>query len=248
MLTNNMGKLPLRGVFLAYDHGLEHGPTDFNELNVSPKYIIDLAKKAEVDALIFLKGSAMHYYNKKEIGIPLILKLNGKTRLYGGEPFSTQNTSVSEAIKIGAAAVGYTVYWGSKYEKYMVREFGKIEEEAHSLGLPVIMWSYPRGKTIPDDESPEIVAYAARAAFEMGADIVKLKYPDDDSKLDWIVKSADKTKVFLAGGKKLDTENIEQHVKKAIGSGFSGMAIGRNIWQSDNPVERIKELKSIIKD
>jgi class I fructose-bisphosphate aldolase len=248
MFIDNMEKLPLRGVFLAYDHGLEHGPTDFNELNVSPKYIIDLANKAEVDALILLKGSAMHYYNKKEINIPLILKLNGKTRLYGGEPFSTQSTSVSEAVKLGAAAVGYTIYWGSKYEKYMVREFGRIEEEAHSIGLPVVMWSYPRGKNIQDDEAPEIVSYAARAAFEMGADIVKLKYPDDDSNLEWIVKSADKTKVFLAGGKKLDTENIEQHVKKAIGAGFSGIAIGRNIWQSDNPVERIKEIKSVLKD
>ncbi len=238
----------MRGVFLAYDHGLEHGPTDFNELNVSPKYIIDIAQKSEVDALILLKGSARHYYDKKKISIPLILKLNGKTRLFDGEPFSTQNTSVEEAVKLGAAAVGYTIYFGSKYEKFMIREFGKIEEEAHSIGLPVIMWSYPRGKNIKDDESPEIVAYAARAAFELGADIVKLKYPDDDSKLNWVVKSADKTKVFLAGGKKLDDENILQHVKKAVDSGFSGIAIGRNIWQSDNPVERIKEIKSIVKD
>lgn len=241
-----MEKLPLHGVFLAYDHGLEHGPTDFNELNVSPKYIIDIATKAEVDALILLKGSARNYYDSKKVNIPLILKLNGKTRLYSGEPFSTQNTSVEEAVKLGAAAVGYTVYWGSKYEKFMVREFGRIEEEAHSLGLPVVMWSYPRGKTIKDDESPEIVSYAARAAFEMGADIVKLKYPDEDSKLDWVVKSADKTKVFLAGGKKLDSLNIEQHVKKAISAGFSGMAVGRNIWQSDNPVERIKAIKDIV--
>ena len=57
MFISSMEKLPLRGVFLAYDHGLEHGPTDFNELNVSPKYIIDLANKAEVDALILLKGN-----------------------------------------------------------------------------------------------------------------------------------------------------------------------------------------------
>ena len=242
-----MEKIPLKGVFLAYDHGLEHGPTDFNELNVSPKYIIDIAKKANVDAIILLKGSAMHYYNKKEIDIPLILKLNGKTRLYNGEPFSTQNTSVEEAVKLGASAVGYTIYWGSKYEKFMVREFGKIEEQAHSVGLPVIMWSYPRGKNIKDDESPDIIAYAARAAFEMGADIVKLKYPNDDSKLDWVVKSADKTRVFLAGGKKLDSINMEQHVKKAIDSGFSGIAIGRNIWQSDNPVERIQDIKNIVK-
>ena len=171
-------KFKMRGVFLAYDHGLEHGPTDFTDINVSPAYILDIAEKAEVDALILLKGGAKHYYSKK-ISIPLILKLNGKTALYGGEPFSTQNTSVQEAVKFGASAVGYTIYFGSKYEKYMIREFGKIEEEAHSIGLPVVMWSYPRGQGIKDDEAPNIVAYAARAAFELGADIVKLKYPND---------------------------------------------------------------------
>ncbi len=240
-----MTNFKMRGVFLAYDHGLEHGPTDFNDKNVSPKYIIDLAEKADVDALILLKGSARNYYNKNS-SIPLVVKLNSKTRLYEGEPFSTQNTSVTEAVKMGASAVGYTIYFGSKYEKFMVKEFGKIEEEAHSVGIPVIMWSYPRGTAVKDDETPEIVAYAARAAFELGADIVKLKYPNNDSNLEWIAKSGDKTKVFLAGGKKLDDENIEDHVKKAIKSGFSGVAVGRNIWQSDDPVDRIKRLKEIV--
>jgi DhnA-type fructose-1,6-bisphosphate aldolase and related enzymes len=140
-----MEKLPLSGVFLAYDHGLEHGPTDFNEVNVSPKYIIDLANKAEVDAIILLKGSAIHYYNKKNVNMPLILKLNGKTRLYEGEPFSTQNTSVEEAVKLGASAVGYTVYWGSKYEKYMLREFGKIEEKDTFFGTASYHVVIPQG-------------------------------------------------------------------------------------------------------
>jgi len=239
-------ELKMHGVFLAYDHGLEHGPTDFNDVNISPEYIIKIAKEAGVDAIILLKGSAMRFYSN-EIGIPLILKLNGKTNLYKGEPLSIQNTSVDEAIKLGAAAVGYTIYFGSKYEHIMIKEFGKIEEEAHSAGLKVVMWAYPRGSSIKNDESSEIVAYAARAAFELGADIVKLKYPEDDDNLEWIVKSAVKTKVFMAGGKKLDDDKIELRVKKAINAGFDGIAVGRNIWQSKDPVEKIKRLKEIIK-
>ncbi len=235
----------MSGVYLAYDHGMEHGPTDFNNKNVSPAYVIDIAKKAEVDALILLKGTARRYY-KKGISVPLVVKLNQKTRLCEGDPISTQVCSVKEAIDIGASAVGYTVYAGSEYEHIMLKEFGQIEEEAHKYGLPVIMWSYPRGKSIKDDESPEIVAYAARIAMEMGADIVKLKYPSDDSNLEWIVKSADKTKVFLAGGKALDDEGIEEHVKKAINAGFSGLAVGRNVFQSDDPVKRIKDIKEIV--
>jgi class I fructose-bisphosphate aldolase len=97
-----------------------------------------------------------------------------------------------------------------------------------------------------DDESPETTAYAARIALEMGADIVKIKYPDDDSKLKWIVKSAGKTKVFMAGGKAVTDEEFEEHVRHVINAGFSGVAVGRNIWQSDDPITRIKRIRSII--
>lgn len=234
----------MNGIYLAYDHGMEHGPSDFNDINVSPTFVIDLAKKAGVDALVLLKGSALKY--KKKIGVPLIIKLNQKTKLYGGEPISTQTCSVSEAIALGASAVGYTVYAGSKYEHLMLEEFGKIEEEAHKYGLPVIMWSYPRGESIKNDETPEIVAYAARIAFEMGADIVKLKYPNNDSNLSWIVKSADATKVFLSGGAPVDDKTFEDHVRKVMAAGFAGVAVGRNIFQSNDPLKRLKSIREII--
>lgn len=242
-----MGKneFKTQGVYLAYDHGMEHGPTDFNEKTVSPSRIVDIAEKAEADALILLKGTARSYY-KKGSGVPLVIKLNQKTKLRSGEPISTQVCSVEEAISLGASAVGYTVYAGSEYEHVMLQEFGRIEEEAHKHGLPVIMWSYPRGKAVADDESPEIVAYAARIALEMGADIVKLKYPNDDSNLKWIVESAGKTKVFMAGGKTVTDEAFEDHVRKVSSAGFAGVAVGRNVWQSDDPIKRIKEIKDII--
>ncbi len=238
-------KFKMNGLYLAYDHGMEHGPRDFNEKTVSPANIIDIAKKAEVDALVLLKGTARAYY-KKSMGLPLIVKLNQKTNMRGGEPLSTQTCSVKEAIDLGASAVGYTVYSGSEYEQIMLQEFSKIEEEAHNYGLPVIMWSYPRGKAVTDDESPETVAYAARIALEMGADIVKLKYPNDDSKLKWIVKSAGKTKVFMAGGKAVTDEKFEDNVRAVISAGFSGIAVGRNIWQSDDPIKRIKKIREIM--
>lgn len=234
-----------RGIYLAYDHGMEHGPTDFNDKNVSPAYILDIAKRAEVDAVILLKGSAKQYY-KKDNGVPLILKLNQKTRLYDGEPISSQVCSVKEAIKLGASAVGYTVYSGSKYEHIMLEEFGRIEEEATKYGLPTVMWSYPRGESVKDDTSGENLAYAARIAMEMGADVVKLKYPSDETSLGWIVKAADKTHVFLAGGKETSDDEFEAHVKNVISAGFSGVAVGRNVWQSDNPVGRIKKIRAII--
>jgi class I fructose-bisphosphate aldolase len=99
----NLQKLLTKGkaIFLAYDQGLEHGPTDFNDKNVDPLYIIDIAKKGKFNAVIFQKGIAEKYNNEiKKTKIPLIVKLNGKTNLRKGEPISAQNCSVEEAINL----------------------------------------------------------------------------------------------------------------------------------------------------
>ena len=117
-----------KALFLAYDQGLEHGPTDFNDKNVDPNYIIEIAKKGKYTGIIFQKGIAKKY--KKEITaskVPLIVKLNGKTNLVKGEPISRQLCTVREAVKLGAAAVGYTIYIGSQRESIMMQEFEKIQ-------------------------------------------------------------------------------------------------------------------------
>jgi len=138
-----------KAFFLAYDQGLEHGPTDFNDKNVDPNYIIDIAKKGKYTGIIFQKGIAEKYNSEiKKSKIPLIVKLNGKTNLVKGDPVSIQLCTVKEAIKLGAVAVGYTIYIGSIHENKMLNEFEKIEKEAHSLGMPVVLWIYPRGKSI----------------------------------------------------------------------------------------------------
>src|SRR3989344_2426219 len=178
----SVSKLMTRGktLILAYDQGLEHGPEkDFNDLNADPLYIINIAKKGRFNALAVQKGIAEKY--NKEIRsskIPLIIKLNGKTKLSKGEPMSTQLCSVEEAIKLGATAVGYTIYLGSEREPEMLSEFEKIQEEAHSKGIPVVVWMYPRGKNVSKKINRELMSYAARAALELGADIAKIQYSD----------------------------------------------------------------------
>jgi class I fructose-bisphosphate aldolase len=232
-------------ILLAYDQGLEHGPTDFNDKNVDPAYIMELAEKGQFNGIIFQKGIAEKYY-KKESNIPLIVKLNGKTKLEKGDPISHQLCSVKEAIDLGATGVGYTIYVGSKHEGEMFEEFAKIVEEAHNNKMPVIVWMYPRGENIKDEFDKDILAYAARIALELGADIVKMKYNKNQDDLKWIVKSAGKTKVIIAGGSKLSDEELLKEVREEIGAGTSGLAIGRNIWQRDNPYEIIGKLKEII--
>ncbi|OLB45439.1 hypothetical protein AUI07_07760 [archaeon 13_2_20CM_2_53_6] len=89
-----------KGLLLAYDQGFEHGPsTDFNEKNIDPNYILDIALKGQFTGVVFHKGIAEKYYSGK---IPLIIKLNGKTSLPKGEPISSQVCSVEEALSLGA--------------------------------------------------------------------------------------------------------------------------------------------------
>lgn len=236
-----------KALFLAYDHGLEHGPADFNDKDVNPKYIIEIAKKEKYTAMIFQKGIVEKY--KKEIKkskIPLIIKLNGKTNLYKGEPLSRQLCTVKEAINLGASAIGYTIYAGSEYESTMLMEFEKIEREAHSKGVPVVVWIYPRGKSVKGRSSREIMAYAARMGLELGADIVKLKYNGNPKDLKWAVEAAGKTKIVIAGGVKKNEEKFLKDVKDIMKAGAAGLAVGRNVWQHKNPEKLTEKIKKII--
>jgi len=236
-----------KAFFLAYDQGLEHGPTDFNDKNVNPSYILDIAKKGKYTGVVLQKGIARKY--KKEIKktkAPLIIKLNGKTSLVEGEPVSRQLCTVNEARKLGADAVGYTIYLGSKYESIMIKEFAKIQREAHKAGLPVIAWIYPRGRGVKGKKSGELMAYSARIGLEIGADIIKIRYNGNIKDLAWAVKSAGKTKVVVAGGVKKGEKVLLKQVKEIMKAGCVGLAIGRNIWQAKKPLDVTKKIKKII--
>jgi class I fructose-bisphosphate aldolase len=245
----SFSKISTKGkfLFLSYDQGLEHGPTDFNDKNVDPKYIIDIAKKGKYNAVVFQKGIAEKYQNEiKKSKIPLIVKLNGKTGLVKGDPVSAQLTSVSEALKLGAKAVGYTIYIGSIHESEMLAQFEQIEREAHAKGIPVVAWIYPRGKSIEGKKESELMAYATRVGLEIGADIIKIHPVGNLNDFKWAVKSAGKAKVVSAGGHKTSEKELLIEIKNYMKAGFSGMAIGRNVWQNKNPLELTKKIKKVI--
>jgi len=233
-------------LILAYDQGFEHGPTDFDLINVDPDYIFRIALEGGYNALAVQAGIAEKYRTQEYKKIPLIIKLNGKTALSKGDPLSLQHTTVKYALKLGAIAVGYTIYLGSEHEQTMFREFSRICEEAHSLGIPVVCWMYPRGAGVSNEFSTEILAYAARVAMELGADIVKLKYNGDVNAMKWVVKCAGKTKVVIAGGPHVSEQDFEKLTHDAISSGAAGMAVGRNVWQDKTPLILTKNLKEII--
>jgi class I fructose-bisphosphate aldolase len=234
-----------RSVILAYDQGLEHGPSsDFDNRNVDPAFIVEIASKGGYNGLALTKGVAEKYYDGK---VPLIVKVNGKSSIPKGEPIARQNCSVEYAMSLGAKAIGYTIYLGSGFESEMMKEFGQIQEEAHERGLAAITWVYPRGAAVQGDTTKEIVAYAARVALELGADAAKVKYTGDSQSFAWAVRSAGKAKVFMSGGPKASTdEGFLGQVRGAIDAGAAGIAVGRNVWQHQDPIRMSEQLKKVV--
>ncbi len=262
-----------RAMILAYDQGFEHGPRDFLENPESRRleYILDIAKRGGFTGLVLHAGLAEKYETEiREAKVPLILKLNGKSELYTEEdPYSPQLYSVEDALTLGATAVGYTVYSGSEYEGQMHQEFSEIIREAHSKGIPAIGWMYPRGKALFEkkstsktfkmalseqentdldiDETPAIVAYAARVGMELGADIVKVKYTGSPESFRWVVQAAFPTKVVMSGGPMTKTdEEFLSRVKDVLTAGAVGIAVGRNVWQRKDPLTISEKIHQII--
>lgn len=234
-----------KSMLLAYDQGFEHGPSlDFNDKNVDPAYIMEIATKGGFNGIVFQKGLAEKYYDGR---VPLIVKTNGKAGLAKGEPNSMRNCSVEYAISLGAKAVGYTIYLGSQFEGNMFQEFGELQEKAHEHGIPAIAWVYPRGQTVTNDTTKEIVSYAARVGLELGADAVKIKYTGDPQTFSWAVKSAGKALVYMSGGPKAPTdEDFLNQVRGVMQAGATGLAVGRNVWQNEDPIKMANYLRQII--
>ena len=250
MMKNNLNKISRDGkiMLLAYDQGFEHGPTDFDDRSVDPKFILDLTKNGLFTGVILQEGVAERYYSKEYRKTPLIVKLNGKTAFQKGrDPVSLQLCTVERAVELGAVGIGYTIYVGSEHEEEMMVEFSRIEDEAHKAGLVVIAWMYPRGKKVKGkEEDKEVVAYAARLGLELNADLVKVPFTGDEESFSWVIRSAGKTGVLAQGGKKKEGKELEKEIGEIMKAGAKGMAIGRNIWQSKDPEEASKKVAELV--
>ena len=235
-------------LILAYDHGLEHGPVDFEEVpeSADPERVFEVAQHPAVTSLAVQKGVAEAYYPSYEDDVNLLAKLNGTSNLWMGEPDSAVNWSVDYAAEVGADAVGFTLYGGSNNEIEMAEEFRDAQEKAREHDLPVVMWSYPRGQGLKNDTKPGTIAYAARQALELGADVAKVKYPGSKDAMEQAVRMAGPTKVVMSGGSKTSDRDFLESVKSVIDAGGVGLAVGRNVFQRENPTRILDALEQVI--
>jgi class I fructose-bisphosphate aldolase len=259
-------------LFLPIDQGIEHGPRDFfaNPASKDPEYQFHLAAEAGYSAIACQIGLATKYYPDYAGQVPLILKVNGKTDVPpSDDALSTTNASVEDAVRLGADAVGYTLYAGSPRQDADLHQLQGVREDCDRYGMPLMIWAYPRGSAIEKKggrDSFYAIDYASRLAMEMGADIVKLNMPkinpekDKDSPAPYnemevtqeeavrqVVSSAGRALVVLSGGSKVDDEQLLQQTRFILEAGGSGVIYGRNVWQRPHTqaleiIEQIKEL------
>jgi class I fructose-bisphosphate aldolase len=238
---------------LPLDQGLEHGPADFfpNPAALDTDFQFRLALEGRYSAIALSIGLAEKYMHAYCGRVPLILKVNGKTNIPDdGDAVSPLTASVEDAVRLGADAVGYTLYIGTPRQDAEFLQFARVRQDCERLGMPIIMWAYPRGRAIEakgGKGSLFAIDYAARVAEEVGADIVKLHEPAEDTerspepyrslhepvedRLRRVVRSAGKCLVLFSGGSKRDRGDALGKIETYMGSGAAGIIFGRNLWQ-----------------
>lgn len=258
----NHGRLAGTGrlVILPVDQGFEHGPARSfapNPPSYNPLYHFQLAIEAGCNGyaapLGFIEAGAAEFAGE----IPLILKLNNHDLLLDEhDPIPAVTGSVEDALRLGCAAVGFTIYPGSSARREMYEELQQIALEAKDAGLAVVVWSYPRGSGLSaaGETALDVVAYAAQIAAQLGANIIKVKLPTSfieqpeakkvyDSAHIPVEPLAERVRhvvqscfdgrriVIFSGGAREDDEALIDQVKAIREGGGFGSIIGRNSFQ-----------------
>jgi class I fructose-bisphosphate aldolase len=274
----NHGRLGGTGklVILPVDQGFEHGPARSfapNPPAYSPLYHFDLAVEAGCSAyaapLGFLEAGARDFAGD----IPLILKANdGDVLREEIDPNQALTASVQDALRLGCCAVGFTIYPGSAHQLEMYGQLRAYAEEAKRNGLGVVVWSYPRGKSLSKEgeSAIDVIGYAVQIAAQLGAHIIKVKLPTAHIEQDAarkvyderhisIATPADRVRhivecafagrriVIFSGGTPIfdDAKFLDEIRAIQVGGGF-GSIIGRNSFQ--RPKEEALRLLDAVMD
>ena len=254
------GKLGGTGkmVILPVDQGFEHGPARSfapNPAAYDPRYHFQLAIDAGLSAYASVLGMLEAGADEFAGQIPTILKVNSANSLARNKDQAVHGT-VKDALRLGCAAVGFTIYPGSDDQFEMMEEFRELAEEAKDAGLAVVLWSYPRGGdlTKEGETAMDVCAYACHLAALLGAHIIKVKPPTGVLFQDAAKKVYEKEKidisslparirhvmqsafngrriVVFSGGEAKDDEGIFTEVRGLAEGGANGSIIGRNTFQ-----------------
>jgi class I fructose-bisphosphate aldolase len=263
-----------RFVILPVDQGFEHGPARSfapNPPGYDPRYHAQLALEAGCNAYAAPLGFLEAVAGEVAGDLPLILKLNNSDSLSKGmEPCSAVTGSVADALRLGCAAIGYTIYPGSGARNEQYEALSDLILEAKEVGLPTVVWAYPRGAGLSKEgeTAVDVVAYAAQIACQLGAHIVKVKPPRNvleqpeakkayekyqiptdtlKERIQHVVQSAFNGRriVIFSGGEAKGTGDLLAEVAEIAAGGGFGSIMGRNAFQRPKE-EAIKLLRAVM--
>ena len=259
-------------LLLPYDHGIEHGPIDFLDYlqGADPEYLFRLAVQGKFSGIATHLGLARRYFSEVAGQVPLVVKLNGKTNIPPDDhAISTMTGDVESAVRLGADAVGYTLYVGSPEQHQDFEQLRAVRRESELLGIPLIVWAYPRGKYIESKGGRDglyAVDYAARLALELGADVIKLNTPKshnpdastpaqykelEDERFEMtkrVITSAQRDLVVFTGGSFHSDEDFLADLDMVMRAGASGIIAGRNMFQrtEENAIAITKRVHELL--
>lgn len=264
-----------RMVILPVDQGFEHGPARSfapNPAGYDPRFHFELAIESGCNAYAAPLGSLEAGAADFAGEIPTILKLNNHDSLHDEkDPLSSVTGSVNDALRLGCAAIGFTIYPGSSQAGVMYEQLRDLAEEAKAAGIAVVVWSYPRGSDISKagETGIDVVAYAAQIAAQLGAHVIKVKLPSEHIEQEEAKKAYVKNAIpiatlaervrhvvqssfdgrriviFSGGAKKENDEEVLNEARAIRDGGGFGSIIGRNSFQRKKP-DAVKLLKSIM--
>lgn len=245
-ITSGVGRLML----FAGDQRIEHLNDDFYGEDISPEdndpaHLFEIATRSKIGVFATQLGNIARY-GPLYPDLPYLAKLNSKSHLVKTaqrDPISKALWDVDDVIDVRESSglnilgVGYTLYLGSEYEHVMMKEAAEVIFDAHRKGMVAVVWCYPRGKAVPNEKDPHLIAGAAAVAGAIGADFVKVNLPkkeghDPCELLKEAVETAGTTKLVCAGGSSMDVRGFLELLHDQIHVGGSvGNATGRNVHQ-----------------
>src|SRR3989339_2083196 len=224
-----------RTVMLAVDHGYFQGPT--TGLKDFKKAVEPLLPYA--DCLFITRGMLRNCVDANT-DVPIFLRVSGGPSILGELSNEDITTSMKEAIRLNAVGVGLSIFVGEKNEDRTISNLGRLVNEAEEYGIPVLAITAV-GKEMARDA--RYLGLACRIAAEIGAHIVKTYYCEEDFEK---VVGGCPVPIVIAGGKKIPEKDALQMAFNAISRGAAGVDMGRNIFQSENPVAMIRAVRAVV--
>ena len=232
-----------RMVILPLDHGVSCGPLRGLE---RPEAVIRMGVQEGADALVLHKGMLRYVENLTGQLPGIILHLSASSQLGPAVHHKVLIGSVAEAIRRGADAVSIHINLGNPKEPEMLRDFGMVSDACTEWQVPLLVMMYVRGLEEATMAPDSAIAHAARVAAELGADIVKIPAPHEDKILAEITANLPVPVVVAGGSRIAETPIFLERVEKAMEAGAQGVAMGRNVFQSDTPQMLLRAICGIV--